>query len=73
MSDEDQKLWEAYLSGFNDELDGTSSNPYLPETLEFRAYVMGGVDAIVGDDCPSLDYRPAKVILDIIKKMDLNL
>ena len=63
----DEELMEIYMKGFNDEFDGLSENVYSPDTLEFKAYAMGGVDAVIGDDCPSLDYRAAKEILDMIK------
>lgn len=62
----DKSLLEWYMKGFNDELNGSSSTVSDNE-IENRAYGLGALDAIAGDDMPSLDYRSDEELLKIIK------
>jgi len=64
---DDKNILEWYYNGFNDELKGTSHT--MPEQeLLIRAYSVGAVDAIVGDDVSSSDEQTEEMILKIIKK-----
>lgn len=63
----DKILLEIYRKGFNDELDGKKERKYNGH-LETRAYNLGRIDAIVGDDCRSVDYQSKEQILESIKK-----
>lgn len=62
----DESLLEYYMKGFKDELRGTSSTE-SDNALENRAYMLGSMDAITGDDVSSLDFKNDKEILKIIK------
>lgn len=63
--EDDKTLLEAYMCGFNNELDvkeGISDlNPLL-----LKAYNLGVLHAILGDDVRSVDYLSDTEILDII-------
>ena len=67
----DESILEWYLRGFKDELRGTSTcesdNP-----IENRAYMIGAMDAIAGDDMPSIDYKSDEETLDFIKNYNKN-
>ena len=63
----DKSLMEWYMKGFNDELYGTSTVE-SENKIENRAYMMGAMDAVVGDDMPEMDYRSDEEILTLIKK-----
>ena len=54
----DETLLEFYNKGFSDELKG--------ESLILKAYLRGQLDAIAGDDVPSIDAQTEE---DIIKKI----
>jgi len=62
----DDKLIEWYMKGFNDELNGTSSTESDNE-IENRAYRLGAIDALVGDDVRSIDYKTREETLNYIK------
>lgn len=57
---------EWYRKGFHDELYCTTSVESDYE-IENKAYKLGAMDAVVGDDMPSLDYRSEEEILKEIK------
>ena len=67
----DESILEWYMKGFKDELRGTSTyesdNP-----IENRAYMIGAMDAIAGDDMPSIDYKSDEETLDFIKNYNKN-
>ena len=52
----DKSLLEWYVKGFNDELNGTSSVE-SENRIENRAYMIGALDAVCGDDVPAIDYK----------------
>ena len=62
----DKILLEWYMRGFNDELRGTSTHE-SDNQLENRAYMLGALDAIAGDDMPSIDYKSDEETLKLIK------
>lgn len=67
MRDYDKILLEIYKTGFSDELDDKPAKNYKGQ-LESRAYNLGRIDAIVGDDCRSVDYQSNEEILKSIYK-----
>lgn len=60
----DKTLLEYYIKGFRDELNGTSS--VAPEGELLKAYSLGVLHAIVGDDVRSVDYLTDEEILQLI-------
>jgi hypothetical protein len=67
MSEMDKILLDIYMEGFSDELDGKKERNYKAH-YEMRAYNLGRLDALVGDDCRSVDYQSNEQILEKIKK-----
>jgi len=63
----DKSLLDWYMKGFNDELRGSSSVVSDYE-LENKAYRLGALHAIFGDDMASLDLLSKGEILKQIKK-----
>ena len=63
----DQNLLDWYMKGFKDELNGSSS-VISDHELENKAYRLGALHALVGDDVRSVDYLPKEEILKEIKK-----
>ena len=78
MNEEDKKLLEMYMLGFNDELDRRMSKSkyesYLTEAtrLLIIAYNIGKSDAIVGDDVRSSDYQTNEEIIKRIRNTKQN-
>ncbi len=64
---EDKKLLEIYMIGFNDELDSLDKKDFNDD-LSNKAYRLGRIDAIIGDDVMSLNYRSGEEILKEIKE-----
>lgn len=66
----DKELLEIYLLGFNNELDGiyNAFQPKEKNSLEYKAYNLGGLHAIVGDDIRSFDYLSDEEILKMIRQ-----
>tara|TARA_R110000772_G_scaffold17946_1_gene49784 strand:- start:35326 stop:35541 length:216 start_codon:yes stop_codon:yes gene_type:complete len=64
---DDANILEWYTKGFNDELVGMSITMPKQELL-IRAYTVGAIDAIVGDDIRKVDYQTDEELLKIIKK-----
>ena len=60
----DKSLLELYTQGFEDELDGKFT---LKEDAEKRAYDLGRLHALVGDNARSVDYLTEEEILNLIK------
>jgi hypothetical protein len=65
---EDKFLLEIYMQGFNDELDGNPEKIFPSELLK-RAYVIGRMDAIAGDESKIVDYQIEEQILNHIKQI----
>ena len=63
----DKTILRWYMYGFRDELNGTYHTMPDHEIL-LRAYSVGAVDAIAGDDVSSVDYQSEEDILKIIKR-----
>jgi hypothetical protein len=63
----DKSLLDWYMKGFNDELRGSSSIVSDSE-LENKAYRLGALHAIFGDDMKSIDQLTKGEILKQIKK-----
>jgi hypothetical protein len=63
----DKSLLEWYVKGFKDELNGTSSVE-SENRIENRAYMIGALDAVCGDDVTSIDRKSDEEILTLIKK-----
>jgi len=57
MDDYGKILMEWYMKGFKDELRGSTSVD-AEDRLLMRAYKIGALDAIAGDDVSSIDERP---------------
>ena len=63
----DSELLKIYIQGFDDELKGDISN--VPKNnLALRAYNMGSVDALIGDEISSVDLQTNQEILKRIRK-----
>lgn len=69
---DDKKLLETYYLGFNDELNSNERKSYGNLLLR-RAYVLGALDAKLGDDFPALDYRSEESIIKSIRKNEENI
>jgi hypothetical protein len=65
----DKELLKQYMKGFNDELRGTSSIESDNE-LENKAYRIGALDAIVGDDLSSVDLKTNEEVIRQIRSDD---
>jgi hypothetical protein len=63
MENLDSTLLSVYMRGFNDELDNTDSF-----SLVEKAYYLGKLNALLGDDVRSVDYQSDKEILNQIKQ-----
>lgn len=66
MDIRDSELLSFYHQGFKDELNSVEKKKFFI-TLNQRAYDLGCVDAIVGDDVKSVDYQSDEEILKKIK------
>jgi hypothetical protein len=72
IKSQNKQLLETYMWGFNDELKGCEKM-FNPNPLLQRAYDLGRMDAIVGDDVSSLDQQTDKMILNRIRSEQPNL
>jgi len=63
-----KKLLEIYSLGFNDELYNKPVKTYS-NLLQDRAYIIGRMDAIAGDDVSSVDEQSDDDILKHIKNI----
>lgn len=70
MSEEDNKLLKIYMKGWNDELDGVF-NQQQKTKLFIRAYSVGGIDAIAGDECESIDLQTNNEIIANIREFNV--
>jgi len=66
MQQTDAELLSFYYQGFEDELNGSEKKTFF-NTLNQRAYDLGCIDAIVGEDVRSVDYQTDEEILKNIK------
>lgn len=66
MKDED--ILKIYMQGFTDELDGKFDNFKVNPNMDGRAYNLGSIHAIVGDDYKKVDNLSDKQILEILYK-----
>lgn len=71
MNEQDKIILETYMWGFNDELDG-KTKMWNPTPLLLRAYNLGRVDAIAGDDISSVDLQTNEEILKRIYNSDIT-
>ncbi len=62
----DENLLKWYMKGFHDELYG-SSTVESEFALEMKAYSLGAIHALVGDDVPICDELTNEEILKLIK------
>lgn len=63
----DKEILEWYWKGWNDRLDGMRI--MIPkEIILQRAHLHGWMDAILGDDCKSIDLQSDEEILKYIKR-----
>lgn len=68
----DQQLLEIYRLGWNDSLNSTKKKSYPTKLLQ-RAYDLGVIDAIVGDDVSSIDFQTEAEILKSIKNQKIKI
>jgi len=61
-----KELLEIYRLGFNDELDLKPEAVFI-EPIKQKAYNLGRLDAIFGDNNPNIDYKSDEEILKQIK------
>jgi len=67
MKDEELLSW--YMKGFNDELDGKSSSISIDNIeLKLKAYNLGALHAILGDELSHIDKLNNEEILEMIKE-----
>jgi hypothetical protein len=68
MNKKNKKLLERYMLGFNDELN---NKPELFEEDELlkKAYNLGRLDALIGDDITSSDYQSEHSIIKRINNI----
>lgn len=63
----DEELLGYFMQGFEDELYGLDEKTY-DASLKQRAYNLGRLDAIAGDDITSIDYKSNQDIINQIRK-----
>ncbi len=63
----DEELLGCYMHGFDDELDNELEQKF-DNPLMNKAYNMGRLHALVGDDCRSVDYLSNQEIINRIRK-----
>lgn len=68
----DKDILRIYMYGFNDELNGKFDQAKVNPNIDGRAYNLGHLHAIVGDDCRSVDSLSGNQILEILRKKELN-
>lgn len=71
ISQDSTLLLLVYRSGFNDELEGKTKKQFKKPILN-RAYNLGCMDAIVGDDVRSVDYQSDEEILKTIRQQQVH-
>lgn len=65
---QDKDILKIYKEGFNDELNGRFDQSKVNPNIDGRAYNLGSLHCIVGDDCRSVDNLSDKQILEILRK-----
>lgn len=63
----DEYLLGVYMVGFDDELNNSQDRSF-ESLLERRAYNLGRLDALLGDDVRSVDYQSNAEIINQIRK-----
>ena len=61
----DKKILDVYMRGWIDGLDGKTT--YQSDPILIKAYNIGKIDALVGDECESIDNKTNSEILNQIK------
>lgn len=69
MNEQDKELLETYMLGFTNELEGKKEIQSLTPPL-LKAYNLGKIDAIVGDDVSSVDYQTNQQIINRIRNQN---
>lgn len=64
----DENILKVYLQGFKDELNSVFYNSKVNQNLDGKAYNLGGLHAIVGDDVASIRNLSNVQILEIIRE-----
>ena len=62
----DEQLLEVYMKGFVDSLYNTHPQPF-ETSLEQKAYQLGRIDALIGDEIEEHDYQTNEEILSQIR------
>ena len=62
------QLLEAYMQGFEDELQNNPIQEYDYVTKQ-RAYELGRIDALIGDNVRSVDYQSEEHLFQRIKNI----
>lgn len=65
MKYNDKKLLDVYMVGFRDELNSKTTE--YKDVILLKAYNLGKIDAIIGDDVSSSDDKTNEEILKQIK------
>lgn len=63
----DEELMKIYWRGWHNELDSITPLEKLDTELKQRAYDLGKIDAIMGDDVSSIDMQSKEEILKSIR------
>ena len=63
-------ILKLYNQGFKDELDGKFDQAKVNPNIDGRAYNLGSLHAIVGDDCRWVDNLSDEQILEFLKNYD---
>lgn len=63
----DEELLGYFMQGFEDELYSLDEKSY-DTPIKQRAYNLGRLDAVAGDDMPSIDYKSNQDIINQIRK-----
>lgn len=65
---DDKNLLRVYMEGFNDELDKVFKEDFQGSELEVRAYNLGALAALFGDDLKTMDYLTDEQLIRDIRK-----
>lgn len=63
----DKRILQVYMIGWTDELNGRIT--IQSESILIKAYNLGRLDALVGDECEAIDNKTNKEILEQIKRL----
>ena len=65
----DKRILEVYMFGWYDEIYSAKHKRTQSEPILIKAYKLGRLDALVGDECEAIDNNTNDEILEQIKKM----